>query len=250
MLIFCLFTPDRLSEPALEALGDAENGAGIVVSVATLGDLWYASHKSGPNSPALGAYESLRRTVLDSTTNFDVVSISADTMEYFDRVPLVEVSDRTRAHPQPWRGTPHARWSGKGLDATRFRGNAQAVRALLSACRAILADMAYDDELANRIRQIAQSEPGLSEKRMFGGLAFLVHGNMAVSASSQGGLLLRIDPAQAESLVIEAHVRRFEMRDREMDGWLRVDAQALESDDELRRWVNHGVTYARSLAPK
>ncbi len=110
--------------------------------------------------------------------------------------------------------------------------------------------MAYDEELSRRIRQVVQSERGLSEKRMFGGLAFLVHGNMAVSASSQGGLLLRIDPAQAESLVSEAHVRRFEMRGREMDGWLRVDDQALGTDEELRRWVNHGVSYARSLEPK
>ena len=110
--------------------------------------------------------------------------------------------------------------------------------------------MAYDDELANRIRAVVQSEPGLSEQRMFGGLAFLVHGNMAASASSQGGLLLRIDPAQAESLVDQRHVRRFEMRGREMDGWLRVEVELFESDDELRRWVDHGLTYARSLAPK
>jgi TfoX/Sxy family transcriptional regulator of competence genes len=110
--------------------------------------------------------------------------------------------------------------------------------------------MAYDEELANRIRNVVQGESGLSEKRMFGGLAFLVHGNMAVSASSQGGLLLRIDPAQAESLVKQQHVRRFEMRGREMDGWLRVDVESLETDDQLRRWVNHGLTYARSLPPK
>jgi TfoX/Sxy family transcriptional regulator of competence genes len=112
------------------------------------------------------------------------------------------------------------------------------------------ADMAYDDELADRIREVVQGEPGLSEKRMFGGLAFLVNGNMAVSASSQGGLLLRIDPGQAESLVDQQHVRRFEMRGREMDGWLRVDVESLETNEELRRWVNHGLTYARSLAPK
>lgn len=110
--------------------------------------------------------------------------------------------------------------------------------------------MAYDEELANRIRGVVQGEPGLSEKRMFGGLAFLVHGNMAVSASSQGGLLLRIDPAQADSLVDQQHVRRFEMRGREMDGWLRVDDELLGTEDQLARWVNHGLTYARSLAPK
>jgi TfoX/Sxy family transcriptional regulator of competence genes len=110
--------------------------------------------------------------------------------------------------------------------------------------------MAYDEELANRIRNVLEGEPGLSEKRMFGGLAFLVGGNMAVSASSQGGLLLRIDPARADSLVDGQHVRRFEMRGRQMDGWLRVDVELLDTDEELRAWVRHGVDYARSLPPK
>jgi len=112
------------------------------------------------------------------------------------------------------------------------------------------ADMVYDDELAHRIRDVVRGEPGLTEKRMFGGLAFLVNGNMAVSASSQGGLLLRIDPSQTGSLVDQPHVRRFEMRGREMDGWLRVDIERLETDDDLRHWVDHGLTYARSLPPK
>ena len=97
---------------------------------------------------------------------------------------------------------------------------------------------------------MVQAEPGLDEKRMFGGLAFLIHGNMAVSASSHGGLLLRVDPAKTESLVSGPFVGRFEMRGREMDGWLRVDPDAVESDEDLRRWVRHGVTYARSLRPK
>ncbi len=110
--------------------------------------------------------------------------------------------------------------------------------------------MAYVEELANRIREVVQGDPGLTEKRMFGGLAFLIDGKMAVSASSKGGLLLRVDPAQTESLVSEPHVRRFEMRGMEMDGWLRVDAEAVEFDDDLRRWVRHGVTFARSLARK
>ena len=110
--------------------------------------------------------------------------------------------------------------------------------------------MAYDAELGNRIRQVVQGERGLTERRMFGGLAFLIHGNMAVSASGQGGLLLRVPPAQTESLVREPHVRRFEMRGREMDGWLRVDTEALQTDEDLRRWVSHGVTYARSLPRK
>lgn len=110
--------------------------------------------------------------------------------------------------------------------------------------------MAYDDELANRIRKVVQDEPGLSEKRMFGGLAFLVNGNMAVGASSQGGLLLRVDPAQTESLVVHEHVRRFTMRGREMNGWLDVDVEVLKTDDEVRRWVEQGLAYARSLKAK
>ncbi len=85
---------------------------------------------------------------------------------------------------------------------------------------------------------------------MFGGLAFLINGNMAVSSSSKGGLLLRVDPAESGSLVSEPHVRRFEMRGREMDGWLRVEVEEVETDDALRRWVSHGVAYARSLPSK
>lgn len=110
--------------------------------------------------------------------------------------------------------------------------------------------MAYDLELANRIREALQDESGLSEKRMFGGLAFLLDGHMAVAASGKGGLMLRIDPARTESLVREPHVRRFEMRGRQMDGWLRVDAEAIETDGDLRRWVSHGVDYVRTLPAK
>ncbi len=85
---------------------------------------------------------------------------------------------------------------------------------------------------------------------MFGGLAFLIGGNMSVSASGQGGLLLRCDPADTESLVSEPHADRFEMRGRAMDGWLRIESEGLETDDELQRWVAVGVSYARSLPPK
>ncbi|MFN2518529.1 MAG: TfoX/Sxy family protein [Jatrophihabitantaceae bacterium] len=110
--------------------------------------------------------------------------------------------------------------------------------------------MAYDDELAERVRELVQGTDGVSEKRMFGGLAFLINGNMAVSASSQGGLLLRVDPAMTDELVDEPSVRRFEMRGREMDGWLRVDADASMTDSLLAAWVGRGVTYAQSLRPK
>lgn len=110
--------------------------------------------------------------------------------------------------------------------------------------------MAYDEELAERIRHAVDGEPGLSEQRMFGGLAFLVRGNMAVAASGQGGLLLRVDPAASEELTADPHVERMVMRGRAMDGWLRVDAAAAASADDLGRWVAVGLDYARSLPPK
>ena len=106
--------------------------------------------------------------------------------------------------------------------------------------------MAYDEELAGRIRELVSGEPRLTEKKMFGGLAFLVGGNMAVAASSQGGLLVRVDPEESEALVASSDARPMEMRGREMPGWLRVDPP----DDELAAWVERGVTFARSLPPK
>jgi len=110
--------------------------------------------------------------------------------------------------------------------------------------------MAYDEELAARIRELVKDEPGLTEQRMFGGLAFLINGNMSVSASGQGGLLLHVDPDETEALVSEPHAQRFEMRGRAMDGWLRVASEGLRTGPELERWVACGVSYARSLPPK
>ena len=110
--------------------------------------------------------------------------------------------------------------------------------------------MAYDEETANRIRELVQVQDGLSEMRMFGGLAFLINGNMAVAASGKGGLLLRCDPAQTDDLVAERGAGRFEMRGKEMDGWLRIDAPAIDTDRRLRRWIDIGVGYASSLPPK
>lgn len=119
-----------------------------------------------------------------------------------------------------------------------------------TACARHTVKMAYDEGLAQRIRELVEGEPGLAEKRMFGGLAFLVGGNMAVSASGQGGLLLRIDPMRAAELVEEPHVRRAVMRGRVMDGWLRVDDEVIEEDAQLRRWVDEGLDFARALPPK
>jgi hypothetical protein len=110
--------------------------------------------------------------------------------------------------------------------------------------------MAYDEGLADRIRDVLLGEPGLTEKRMFGGLAFLVDGHLAASASSQGGMLLRVDPAHTDSLVTEPHVARFRMKGREMDGWLHVLSEALDTEEALRSWLAHGVSYARSLPPR
>lgn len=110
--------------------------------------------------------------------------------------------------------------------------------------------MAYDEDLANRIRELVMSEQDVTEKRMFGGLAFLIDGNMSVSASGQGGLLLRVDPAETDTLLSEPHAHPFEMRGRVMQGWLRVDAEGLQTKPELERWVARGIAYARSLPSK
>ena len=110
--------------------------------------------------------------------------------------------------------------------------------------------MAYDEDLARRIRELAGGEPGLSEQRMFGGLAFLVGGNMAVAASGQGGLMVRVDPAETDDLLGEPHARPFEMRGRPMRGWLRVDAEGVGTKGELEPWVARGLAYARSLPAK
>ena len=110
--------------------------------------------------------------------------------------------------------------------------------------------MAYDEDLANRIRELLGGERDLAEQMMFGGLAFLIGGHMAVAASGQGGLLLRCDPTKTEALAAKPGARRFEMRGREMNGWLRVDPDAVRTKRQLERWVSRGADYARSLPPK
>ncbi|HET8651814.1 MAG TPA: TfoX/Sxy family protein [Gaiellaceae bacterium] len=110
--------------------------------------------------------------------------------------------------------------------------------------------MAYDEELAGRIRELVGDEPGLEEKQMFGGLAFLIGGNMAVAASGQGGILVRVDPAESDTLVSTTNATLMEMRGRQMQGWLRVDSDDLRSKRELAKWVRLGTAYARSLPAK
>ena len=110
--------------------------------------------------------------------------------------------------------------------------------------------MAYDEKLADRIRELIEGEQHLTEQKMFGGLAFLIGGNMAIAASGQGGLLVRVDPAQTEKLRATTAASPFAMRGRAMDGWLRVDAEHVHTKRELERWVERGVSYARSLPAK
>jgi len=108
--------------------------------------------------------------------------------------------------------------------------------------------MAYDEDLANRIRELIAGDPDVDEKRMFGGLAFLVAGHMAVAASHDGGLMVRVDSEDIQALVSRPHARPFEMRGRALEGWLRVDAEGVRTKRQLEPWVKLGAAYARSLS--
>jgi TfoX/Sxy family transcriptional regulator of competence genes len=110
--------------------------------------------------------------------------------------------------------------------------------------------VAYDEELADRIRELVVGESDLTEQKMFGGLAFLIGGNMAVAASGQGGVLVRVDPAQSDKLLATTNAHLMEMRGRRMRGWLRVDPEDLRTKRQLARWVALGTSYARSLPAK
>jgi TfoX/Sxy family transcriptional regulator of competence genes len=110
--------------------------------------------------------------------------------------------------------------------------------------------MAYDEDLAERIRELLDDVPGVSEKRMFGGVAFLVGGNVAIAASGQGGALVRVDPAQSNRIVATTNAEVAIMRDRPMPGWLRVGSSGLRSRRQVAKWVDLGVGYARSLPAK
>jgi TfoX/Sxy family transcriptional regulator of competence genes len=107
--------------------------------------------------------------------------------------------------------------------------------------------MAYDEELADRIRELVGGEAGLTEQKMFGGLGFMLDGNMAVAASGQGGLLVRVDP---ESSYDEPGVEPMVMRGREMTGWLRVSSDVVATKKQLTTWVKRGVACAKALPPK
>ena len=110
--------------------------------------------------------------------------------------------------------------------------------------------MAYDEDLADRIRELLEEESGLTEMKMFGGLAFLIGGNMAVAASGQGGLLVRVDPATSDALVTSTGARPMEMRGRQMDGWLRVAEGDVRTKRQLTKWVRLGTAFAHTLPAK
>ena len=110
--------------------------------------------------------------------------------------------------------------------------------------------MAYDEDLANRLRELLAGEDAVTEKKMFGGLAFLVNGHMTVSASGQGGMLVRVDPEETETYLERSHVSRMEMRGRSMDGWLRVAPEGARTKRDLQPWVKRSVAYVRTLPPK
>jgi TfoX/Sxy family transcriptional regulator of competence genes len=110
--------------------------------------------------------------------------------------------------------------------------------------------MAYDEDLAERIRELLAGEPAVTEQKMFGGLAFLVGGHMAIAASGQGGVLVHVDPEQSDRLVATTTATPMEMRGREMNGWLRVPLEDLRTKRQLAKWVKIGATYAGTLPPK
>ena len=110
--------------------------------------------------------------------------------------------------------------------------------------------MPYDEVLADRIRDLVIGEPGLTEKKMFGGIAFLIGGNMAIAASGQGGLLVRVDPTESEALVATTNAYVAQMRGRPMPGWLRVESNYLQGAVDLAGWVDRAVSYAGSLPSK
>jgi hypothetical protein len=110
--------------------------------------------------------------------------------------------------------------------------------------------MAYDEELASRVRALVAGQSASTERKMFGGLAFLINGNMSVAASGDGGVMVRVDPDEGAGLVESSSAVPVVMRGRAMQGWLRVDARDVRDDAELARWVDVGVAYARSLPAK
>ena len=155
---------------------------------------------------------------------------------------LTRANGRSKSRRRGGRRTceEHVTALGRGRHGIRYR----------PAALCTIVAVAYDEELAERIRQLIGSDPELTEKKMFGGLAFLICGNMAIAASSEGGAMVRVDPAQSDSLVATTKATLVNMRGRDMPGWLRVSSDDLRTDEQLAPWVEMGTGYARSLPPK
>lgn len=146
----------------------------------------------------------------------------------------------------------HLRWKEKtSARSCEMDGEASVRRSIGHDFEALtMSIMDYDEELTHRIRELIGKDPDVTEKRMFGGLAFLIGGNMAISASGQGGVLVRADPAQSGRLVASGHAHVAVMQGRELSGWIRVDDEHLRTKRELAKWVTVGTTFARSLPKK
>lgn len=110
--------------------------------------------------------------------------------------------------------------------------------------------MAYDEALAEKVRKLMAGESGLTEKRMFGGLAMLLNGNMAVAVRGRGGLMIRVDPDKSDAMLDDAGASIAVMRGRPMQGWIVVESDAVAKPADLKRWVKRGTAYARTLPPK
>jgi len=147
------------------------------------------------------------------------------------------------------RPSTFAPWSAREMASKERRS---AIRSRRGTCFLALyaAVMAYDEKLAQRIRDLMAEEPDLAEKKMFGGLAFLIAGNMAVAASGQGGLMVRVDPNEGDKLIATTRARPMEMRGRSMSGWLRLDSDDVQLKRQLERWVSLGAGYAKTLPRK
>jgi TfoX/Sxy family transcriptional regulator of competence genes len=110
--------------------------------------------------------------------------------------------------------------------------------------------MAYDEDLAGRLRELFADENAVTEKKMFGGLAFLLAGHMSVSASRNGGLLVRVDPADTDACLARPHVELMVMGGRTLDGWVTVAPEALKTKRELASWVKRSLAFVKTLPPK
>ena len=114
----------------------------------------------------------------------------------------------------------------------------------------MIVTMAYDEDLASRIRELIASEDGYTEQKKFGVIGFMIDGHMAVGVDGEGRLLIHCSIEETEALLAKPGARPFQMRGREMKGWLQVDAESVSTKRALEPWVMQSVAFARALPPK